>query len=308
VIEAYGMTEASHQMASNPLPPRPRKPASVGLPAGPEIAILDAEGRRLAAGERGEIAIRGASVTAGYAANAEANARSFTDGWFRTGDEGYLDADGYLFLSGRLKEMINRGGEKIAPVEIDRVMLDHPAVAQAIAFALPHPRLGEDVGVAVVLREGLAATQQELRAFARERLAAFKVPSLFAIVGSIPKGATGKPQRIGLAGRLGISARAADSPAPATPLQLRVAEVWAELLDLSDPRLGDHFFLAGGDSIVSAQLLSRVERMFGIELSVERFFDSPTLGELAAMAEEGLLARLASLSDEEAASLLGQGS
>jgi len=203
VIEAYGMTEASHQMASNPLRAT-RKPGTVGLAAGPEVAIMDEAGRLLARGETGEVVIRGPSVTAGYENNPKANAAAFTDGWFRTGDQGVIDADGYLSLTGRLKEIINRGGEKISPREIDEALMNHPAVLQAVAFALPHPMLGEDVGAAVVLREGLSATEQELGVFLAERLAAFKTPRKILFLAEIPKGATGKLQRIGLAQKLGL--------------------------------------------------------------------------------------------------------
>jgi acyl-CoA synthetase (AMP-forming)/AMP-acid ligase II len=203
VIEAYGMTEATHQMASNPLN-GVRKPGSVGLAAGPEVAIMDEAGRLLGKGETGEVVIRGPSVTAGYENNPKANAAAFTDGWFRTGDEGVIDADGYLSLTGRLKEIINRGGEKISPREIDEALMNHPAVLQAVAFALPHPMLGEEVGAAVVLREGSSATEQELGAFLAERLAAFKTPRKILFLAEIPKGATGKLQRIGLAQKLGL--------------------------------------------------------------------------------------------------------
>jgi oxalate---CoA ligase len=204
VIEAYGMTEATHQMASNPLNGI-RKPGSVGLAAGPEIAIMDEAGRLLDRGETGEVVIRGESVTAAYENNPKANAEAFVNGWFRTGDQGVIDADGYLSLTGRLKEIINRGGEKISPREIDEALMDHPAVLQAVTFALPHPMLGEDVGAAVVLREGMAATEKELGAFLSERLAAFKTPRKILFLAEIPKGATGKLQRIGLAQKLGLA-------------------------------------------------------------------------------------------------------
>jgi acyl-CoA synthetase (AMP-forming)/AMP-acid ligase II len=208
VIEAYGMTEAAHQMASNPLPPAARKPGTVGISAGPDIAIMDLNGRLLARGETGEIVIRGPNVTPGYEANAKANAEAFTNGWFRTGDQGVMDADGYLAITGRLKEIINRGGEKISPREVDEVLLDHDAVSQVVTFAMPHPKLGEEVAAAVVLREGKACTENELREFARKRLAEFKVPRKILFVAEIPKGATGKLQRIGLAEKLGLGAGA----------------------------------------------------------------------------------------------------
>jgi acyl-CoA synthetase (AMP-forming)/AMP-acid ligase II len=193
VLEAYGMTEASHQMASNPLPPRERRPGTVGVQTGIEISVMDDHGRLLERGDRGEVVIRGRSVIDGYVNNPEANAKSFTDGWFRTGDQGVIDADGYLSLIGRLKEMINRGGEKIAPREIDDVLLQHPAVAEAVAFGSPHPSLGEEVTAAVVLKA--EATEKELIAFARERLADYKVPRKLIVVDAIPRTATGKIQR-----------------------------------------------------------------------------------------------------------------
>jgi acyl-CoA synthetase (AMP-forming)/AMP-acid ligase II len=204
VIESYGMTEAAHQMTSNPLPPKKRFPGSVGVAAGPKVAIMDEAGALLPAGSEGEVVISGPNVTAGYEANPEANAKAFTNGWFRTGDQGFLDADGYLRLSGRLKEIINRGGEKVAPLEVDAVLMDHPSVAQCVTFAMPHEKLGEDVAAAVVLREGFAGDERSLRDFAGERLAAFKVPRRIVFVAEIPKGATGKLQRIGLAARLGL--------------------------------------------------------------------------------------------------------
>ena len=205
VIEAYGMTEAAHQMASNPLPPRARKPGSVGLAAGPEVAVMDQAGRVLAAGETGEIVIRGPNVTTGYENNPNANAEAFAHGWFHTGDQGVMDGEGYLRITGRLKEIINRGGEKISPREVDEVLMDHPAVSQVVTFALPHPKLGEDVAAAVVLREGQQAGERELRDFAAQRLADFKVPRTLVFLDEIPKGATGKLQRIGLAEKLGLA-------------------------------------------------------------------------------------------------------
>lgn len=204
VIESYGMTEATHQMASNPLPPAARKPGSVGIAAGPEVAIMDTEGNLLAQGETGEVVIRGANVTLGYENNPEANADNFTGGWFRTGDQGVLDPEGYLTITGRLKEIINRGGEKISPREVDEVLMDHPAVGQAVTFAMPHPKLGEEVACAIVLREGQETDERSVRDFASQRLADFKVPRKVLILEEIPKGATGKLQRIGLAEKLGL--------------------------------------------------------------------------------------------------------
>jgi acyl-CoA synthetase (AMP-forming)/AMP-acid ligase II len=205
VIESYGMTEAAHQMTSNPLPPRARKAGSVGLAAGPEVSIMSAEGQILPRGTVGEVVIRGPNVTSGYEANPAANAAAFSGGWFRTGDQGVIDEEGYLRITGRLKELINRGGEKVSPLEVDEVLMDHPAVAQVVTFALPHPKLGEEVAAAVVLREGMALTESELRDFAKARLADFKVPRKIVFVAEIPKGNTGKLQRIGLADKLGLT-------------------------------------------------------------------------------------------------------
>jgi acyl-CoA synthetase (AMP-forming)/AMP-acid ligase II len=207
VIESYGMTEAAHQMASSPLPPARRIPGSVGLAAGPEVAIMDNAGALLQAGETGEIVIRGDNVTAGYENNPAANAEAFVNGWFRTGDQGVLDADGYLTLTGRLKEIINRGGEKISPREVDEVLMDHPSVAQVVTFAMPHDKLGEEVAAAVVLREGEQVSERELRDFASRKLADFKLPKKILFLAEIPKGATGKLQRIGLAAKLGLGGK-----------------------------------------------------------------------------------------------------
>ena len=204
LIEAYGMTEATHQMCSNPLPPALRKPGTVGQAAGPEVAIMSEDGVLLARGETGEIVIRGPNVTAGYESNPKANAEAFHNGWFRTGDQGVMDAEGYVSITGRLKEIINRGGEKISPREVDEILMDHPAVAQVVCFGMPHPKLGEEVAAVVVLREGQQASERELQEFVAQRAADFKVPKKVLFMPEIPKGATGKLQRIGLAAKLGL--------------------------------------------------------------------------------------------------------
>ena len=193
VLEAYGMTEASHQMASNPLPPGERRPGSVGFGTGVEIGIMDGSGSLLPPGRAGEVVIRGPNVIDAYEANPEANAASFTGGWFRTGDQGFLDENGYLTLAGRIKELINRGGEKIAPREVDEVLEAHPAVAEAVTFGVPHPTWGEEVAAAVVLSG--EATEKELLAHCRARLAEFKVPKHLYVVDAIPRTPTGKVQR-----------------------------------------------------------------------------------------------------------------
>ena len=281
VIEAYGMTEAAHQMTSNPLPPAPRLPGSVGVQAGPDVAIMDADGALLATGEAGEIVIRGANVTAGYDANPEANATAFTGGWFRTGDEGVLDDQGYLRITGRLKEMINRGGEKVIPREIDEALLGHPAVAQAVAFAMPHPTLGEDLGAAVVLEAGSTADEAVLRAFCFDTLVGFKVPSRIVVVDAIPKGATGKLQRIGLIDKLGASL-AVDHEAPVGELEALVAEVWGGLLG-SELGRHDNFFSAGGDSLTATTAAARLASHAAGEIDPTDVFRAPTVAGFAAL-------------------------
>jgi len=208
IIEGYGMTEATHQMASNPLPPLVQKPGSVGREAGPKIRIAHELENHLIDGT-GEVVISGSNVTPGYENNFEANKKSFFyfegERWFRTGDQGAFDHEGYLSLTGRLKEIINRGGEKISPLEVDEVLMDHPSVAQVVTFAVPHEKLGEDVAAALVLEEGSKVTESDLRAFASGRMVDFKVPKQIVILSEIPKGATGKLQRIGLAEKLGLA-------------------------------------------------------------------------------------------------------
>ncbi len=274
VIEAYGMTEATHQMTSNPLPPRDRRPGSVGLAASVEVSIMDTDGVHLPRGTAGEVVIRGPSVTAGYEDNPDANRRSFTDGWFRTGDEGVIDADGYLTLTGRLKEMINRGGEKIAPLEVDRALADFPAVRDAITFAIPHPTLGEDVAAALVARPGQTIDQAELRRFLAARLAPFKRPQRFVLLDELPKGATGKLQRVGLADRLGLSTAATAAALGAaaaqrlTPLEAAIRGVWGALLRRPVEAIGSETSLvaAGGDSLLAVQLTLAVEEVFDVRL------------------------------------------
>ena len=201
LVEAYGMTEAAHQMASNPLPPRERRPGTVGLGTGTEVVALDDDWRPVRPGEEGEVAVRGPSVVSEYLDNPAATAAAFRDGWFRTGDVGRLSDDGYLSLVGRLKELINRAGEKISPYEVEDVLLTHPSVAEAAAYPVPDETYGEQVGVVIVLRG--EATPRELTSYCAERLAAFKRPVRVTILPEIPKGPTGKIQRRNLAGLVG---------------------------------------------------------------------------------------------------------
>ena len=195
IIEAYGMTEATHQMTSNPLPPKKQKPGFVGIPAGPEVCIMDEKNKKLDQGETGEVCIKGDNVTLGYDNNPEANKNSFTNGWFRTGDQGYFDQNGYLKISGRLKEIINKGGEKISPLEVDNVLMDHPLIEQAVCFGYEDKMLGEDIAAAIIVKEGKNCSETDVKTYAQEKLAKFKIPKKIFFVNEIPKGATGKLQR-----------------------------------------------------------------------------------------------------------------
>ncbi|MBN2431272.1 MAG: non-ribosomal peptide synthetase [Acidobacteria bacterium] len=282
VIEAYGMTEAAHQIASNPLPPRLRKPGSVGPAAGPEIAISSEDGRLLPPDTTGEIVVRGPNIIGAYAGQTEANRSAFFDGWFRTGDQGYLDSDGYLFITGRLKELINRGGQKISPREIDEALVAHPAVRQAVVFAVPHPRLGEGIAAAVVTEPGPKPAESELRRYLARKLAPYKVPQQIVFVDSIPKGPSGKLQRVGLADKLAGILQQPYEP-PAGDREIRVAAVWRDVLAHEDA-IGrqDNFFALGGDSLLAARIAVRLSRELGIRVESADIFENPTLSRLAA--------------------------
>lgn len=283
VIESYGMTEtASSFIACNPLPPRRRKPGSVGLPLGLEVAIMDEGGALLPAGSTGEVVVQGTSVMAGYDGDDVATKAAFAGDWFKTGDLGHFDDDGYLFLTGRIREMINRGGEKISPHEVDNVLLEHPAVAEIVTFAVPHATLGEDVASAVVLRSNDAATPQDLRQFAAARIAEFKVPRQILVVDEIPKGPTGKKQRVGLAAKLGLGAAAPRTfVAPRTSLEQLLAKHWARVLRIAEIGVHDDFFALGGDSLLAADVLCRIHEATQVELEVSRFFEAATIAEVA---------------------------
>ena len=277
VLEAYGMTEASHQIATNPQPPAARKPGSVGLAFGTDVAIMDADGNLLAPEEIGEIVLRGAGVHSGYANNPEANRSSFVNGWFRTGDNGKLDRDGYLFITGRIKEIINRGGQKISPREVDEVLCTHPAVANAVAFAVPDHRLGEDVAAAVVLRPGHAASEIEIRNHAATRIAQYKVPRRIVFLDELPKGPTGKLQRIGLAAQLGLdglgaasnsSSRPNEFVAPSTPTERTLTGIWEQVLGVERIGVHDDFLALGGDSMLAALVIARIRDATDAPLSI----------------------------------------
>ena len=288
VIEGYGMTEAHVQVSCNPLPPNQRKIGSVGVAVGLPIAIMDEKGTLLPAHHTGEVVVRGAGVPQDNPTHPTENPGASTPDWYRTGDLGYQDADGYLFITGRLKEMINRGGEKILPQEVDAILQDHPAVAQAVTFAIPHARLGEDIAAAVVLHRNAKATTHDIRQFAATRLAAFKVPSQIYTVAELPQSPTGKVPRHRLAEQLGLTAshqaqeeRDADFILPRTPDEELLAGLWAQVLDRQRVGMADDFFSLGGDSILVLQLLSRVRELLRVDLSFEHFFEMPTVAGMA---------------------------
>jgi len=288
VIETYGMTEAATQIAANPLDRR--KPGSVGKSAGAEIAIVDAEGQHLGPGERGEIVLRGPTITRGYDNDAAATGSAFLGDWFRTGDLGYLDSEGYLFIVGRIKkaDVINRGGQKVAPAEVEKALLRHPKIAEAIAFPIPHRRLGEDVAAAVMLCPGAKISAHTLREFLSKHLATFKIPALIRMVSEIPKGPNGEINRGVLATALSIrpprerAARGHALVAPRSELEAQLAKAWAELLELNEVGIDQDVFSLGADSLTVTQMLSRLRTSFGIDLSFRNIFDAPTVAALAA--------------------------
>jgi len=281
-LEVYGATEAGAQITCNPLPPGRRKLGSVGLPTGCQVKIIDPSGVQLPPGRTGEIVAHSERFFSGYHNNPVATRNAFIDGWFRAGDEGYMDEEGYLYFTGRIKEMINRGGEKIAPREVEEALLDHPAVAQAVAFAIPHPTLGEDVAAAVVLHPQATVAVDDIRKFLFGRLAPFKIPSRVLAVDEVPKNALGKPQRIGLA-RLIAEQLQPDYQAPRDEIEQALAAQWASLLHCDRVGVQDNFFFLGGDSILATQLVSRVRDLFQVELPLDAIFQEPDLASQAAL-------------------------
>lgn len=290
VIEIFGMTEAAGVITSNRLPPGKRKPGCVGASAGMDVRILGANNEPLGEKQIGEVVIRGDNLMAGYEDNPEENARLFSDAGFRTGDLGYLDEDGYLYLTGRVKDMINRGGEKVSPHEVDQVLLSHPAVADAASFAVPHPTLGEDVGAVVTLRPGVSATVDDLKAFLRERIAFFKIPRLLRFVDDIPRGANGKLQRAVLTEKFGrleeAAATRAAFVAPEGPVAKQLAEIWKEILQTEEIGMESDFFESGGDSLKAASLINALQQRWGDTIYVSSVFDAPTLGRYAKFLEK----------------------
>ena len=287
VIESYGLTECG-MIACNPIAPGNRKVGSVGLPTLVDLAVMDEGGDSVLPGESGEIVVRGACVMAGYEGSGADGKEFFEGDWFRTGDQGYLDADGYLFLTGRLKEIINRGGEKISPRAVDDALMDHPAVEQAVTFPVPNDVLGEEVAAAVVLRPQHAANEKELRQFVSKRLTDFKVPRQILILTEIPKGSFGKVERRRLAELLDVkpcdqvpSKSEVPYTPPGTTEESTLVEIWARVLGLKSVGIHDDFFQLGGDSILATQVASQVRNVMQVDLSPASLFETPTVAELA---------------------------
>jgi acyl-CoA synthetase (AMP-forming)/AMP-acid ligase II/thioesterase domain-containing protein len=290
VINGYGLTEVGS--ATNTPPGLPRKPGSVGRTMGSEVAIMDASGTLLPTDTEGEVVLRGDAVMDGYLGAEEANREAFRNGWFRTGDLGRMDHEGDLFITGRIKEIINRGGETIGPLEIDHALAEHPAIARAASFGVPHPTLGEDIVAAVVLRPGGGATASQVRSFLAERLSRSKIPSRIWFADSIPVSASGKPLRDSLSKHFQSSAGAAESQQSPVPedessasLRHRIGEVWMRVLGSDLPGAEDNFFAMGGDSLSAARMFTLLEAEFQLNETLEpaKFFDSPTFFQLAAV-------------------------
>lgn len=285
VLESYGLTETSSHVAGNRLPPQKRKMGSVGKAAGPEMAIMDEASNLVPATLTGEIVVRGENIFLGYDRNPKANTESFAGGWFRTGDQGYLDEDGYLFITGRIKEIINRGGEKVVPKEVDDALLEQPTVSQAATFAVPHPTLGEYVASAVVLRKGASSTEQQIRERALARLADYKVPSQVLILDQIPTGPTGKVQRTRLAEELAYALRP-EFVAPRNEVEAALERIWADLLALEQVGVHANFFSLGGDSLLGMRMFAQIDEAFGAGLAAATLFQAPTIEKLAPIIQE----------------------
>jgi acyl-CoA synthetase (AMP-forming)/AMP-acid ligase II/thioesterase domain-containing protein/acyl carrier protein len=302
VLEFYGIGEAGHMSANLPRPGR-CKPGTCGSPLPGEMVIAR-EGQVLPPGQLGEVLVRGPTVMAGYLDNPQANQAAFVDGWFRTGDLGLLDVDGFLSIYGRYKELINRGGEKLAPIEIEEVLLRHPAVAEAAAFGVAHPRLGEDVAAAVVLDSAATATAAELRAFVGRQLAHFKIPRQIAFLRELPKDVTGKVRRRELATTLtseaaATSAQALDDTFEHCPLTADLVELWRNLLQCDSVGLDDDFFVKGGDSLLAVRMRLALEQLTGLVIPETSLFESSTVRQL--------VQAVAKQSEPEAAPLVAVG-
>jgi acyl-coenzyme A synthetase/AMP-(fatty) acid ligase/acyl carrier protein len=283
VIEVYGMTEIT-PITINPLDSIKRKPGSAGLAVGLEISIMDENDNILPGGERGEIVIRGEHVIKRYENNDTANGKAFSRGWFMTGDLGHLDDEGYLFISGRLKEILNVGGQKISPREIEEILVEHPLVREAAAFGVPHKSLGETIAAAVVVHREGEVLEMEMLRFLADRLAPYKVPRQIIIVRGIPRGPMEKLQRSALAEEFSHFLKQEYMP-PSTETETVVAEIWQEILGTERVGILDNLFALGGDSIHATRIVSRINDVFHLQLPLQRVFEAPTVAGLSDMVD-----------------------
>ena len=282
VAESYGMTEASLQITSQPLPPAKRKLGSVGKPTGVELAVMDGKLRLVPPGKTGEIIIKGNSIITAYENSPSVNKSSFHKGWLGTGDLGYADKDGFVFIKGRIKEMINKGGENISPREIDEALLRFPGVEQAAAFSLPHPELGEDIGVAVVLKKGIVFSENKIREFLKGEIAGFKIPSHIIVVKDLPKTGTGKIKRAGLYVELNPFFKK-KYKRPKKDIEKIIIKIWSEVLDIPENEIGveDNYFELGGDSLKISEVAKRFQGV-GMDIAAKEILNNPTIKKLTA--------------------------
>jgi len=257
VIQGYGITETAGQVACNPLPPEARKAGSVGRPVGADLRVTDAKGDALPVGQAGAVMVRGPSVFGGYEDAPDLNASAFRDGWFDTGDLGWFDHDGYLFLTGRSTEMINRGGEEISPFEIEQALACLPGVAQAVAYPVAHPTLGENVHAAVVPSRDCTVDGQALRSALFGVIAVFKIPACIHVIDRIPQGAGGKVQRRSLQHQVAALLPDLQAEVPLTPLESQIAALFAQVLMQPAIEFDANFLAIGGDSLSAAAMSAK---------------------------------------------------
>jgi aryl carrier-like protein len=319
VIQSYGMTETATQLASNPLPPGVRKAGSVGRPVGAELRVIDDEGRALLVGQTGAVIARGPAVFAGYEDAPDIDAEAtFLDGWFLTGDLGWFDHEGYLYLAGRSRDMINRGGEKISPFEVEQALTRLPGVAQAVVYPVAHPTLGEDFHAAVVPAPDREVDALVLRCALFGVIADFKIPACIHVIDHIPQSAAGKVQRRNLQRQIAPLLAAVPADVPLTPLESQIAALFAQVLGRPRIAFDANFLAIGGDSLSAARLVLKVNRTWGVDLRASALLAHPTVTAFAAVLRgaideaDRLVAQfqteLDALSDDEEALLLGSDS
>ena len=280
VVRTLGMTEAGPLIATTAPSLEGDKPGSVGRSAGPAIQILSPDGTPRAFGETGQVAILGENVFAGYEHNPQANQTVFRDGWFLTGDLGFLDSDGDLFLTGRAKEMINRGGEKIFPNEVEDALMMHPGIQEAACFAIPHATLGEDIACALATNTDLSA--YDVRTHLADRVARHKIPGQIVFPKQLPRNPVGKIDRQVLVARLANKDRPLSTPQSTfTPMQSLVADIWKQELSLTQVGLDDDFASVDGDSLSAVRVLVSLETQFGTPLHEEIIERFATIRDLA---------------------------